>query len=58
MDTAFGLNNAGQDIVEYWAHLHRWYNVQAGDTGITTFTLEKNYTNLNPEGVKQFFAST
>lgn len=58
MDTAFGLNNAGQDIVEYWAHLHRWYNIQAADTGITTFTLEKNYTNNNPEGIKQYFAST
>ena len=58
MDTAFGLNNSGQDIVEYWAHLHRWYNIQAADTGITTFTLERNYTNLNPEGIKQFFAST
>ena len=58
MDTAFGLNNSGQDIVEYWAHLHRWYNVQAGDTGITTFTSQTNYTNINPEGIQQFFAST
>ncbi len=58
MDTAFGLNNSGQDVVEYWAHLHRWYNIQAADTGITTFTLEKNYTNLNSEGIQQFFAST
>lgn len=58
MDTAFGLNNAGQDIVEYWAHLHKWYNIQAGDTGITSFTIDKNYTNDNPEGIKQFFAST
>lgn len=58
MDTAFGLNNAGQDIVEYWAHLHRWYNIQANDTGITTYTIDKNYTNANPSGIKQFFAST
>ena len=57
MDTAFGLNNAGQDIVEYWAHLHRWYNIQANDTGITTFTLEQYYSNDNPDGIKQYFSS-
>ena len=36
MDTAFGLNNAGQDIVEIWAHLHRWNIMfKQADTGIT-----------------------
>lgn len=55
MDTAFGLNNAGQDIVEYWAHLHRWYNINAQDTGITQYTQEKNYTSS--DSVKQYFAS-
>ena len=55
MDTAFGLNNAGQDIVEYWAHLHRWYNIASSDTGITTYTSEKNYTSTDT--VKQYFAS-
>ena len=60
MDTAFGLNNKGQDIVEYWAHLHRWYNIQTTDTGITTFTSEKNYANdpdnPDPTRPKQYFA--
>lgn len=55
MDSAFGLNNAGQDIVEYWAHLHRWYNVTAQDTGITQYTQEKNY--VSSDYVKQYFAS-
>lgn len=55
MDTAFGLNNAGQDIVEYWAHLHRWYNVASQDTGITQYTQEKNY--VSTDNYKQYFAS-
>lgn len=55
MDTAFGLNNAGQDIVEYWAHLHRWYNIASQDTGITQFTQEKNY--VSSDSYKQYFAS-
>ena len=55
MDTAFGLNNAGQDIVEYWAHLHRWYNISAQDTGITQYTQEKNY--VSSDMYKQYFAS-
>lgn len=55
MDTAFGLNNAGQDIVEYWAHLHRWYNIASQDTGITQFTQQKNY--VSTDQVKQYFAS-
>lgn len=55
MDTAFGLNNAGQDIVEYWAHLHRWYNVASQDTGITQYTQEKNY--VSTDSYKQYFAS-
>lgn len=55
MDTAFGLNNAGQDIVEYWAHLHRWYNIASQDTGITQYTQEKNY--VSSDSYKQFFAS-
>jgi hypothetical protein len=55
MDTAFGLNNAGQDIVEYFAHLHRWYNTQTVDTGITTYTQDKNY--VSNEEIKQYFAS-
>lgn len=55
MDTAFGLNNAGQDIVEYWAHLHRWYNIASSDTGITQYTQEKNY--ISSTEFKQYFAS-
>lgn len=55
MDTAFGLNNAGQDIVEYWAHLHRWYNIASQDTRITQFTQEKNY--VSSDSYKQYFAS-
>lgn len=55
MDTAFGLNNAGQDIVEYWTHLHRWYNVASQDTGITQYTQEKNY--VSTDSYKQYFAS-
>lgn len=55
MDTAFALNNAGQDIVEYWAHLHRWYNIRQTDTNISTFTQEKNYVSVSE--VKQYYAS-
>ena len=55
MDTAFGLNNAGQDIVDYTAHLHRWHNIRTQDTGLTTYTQEKNY--VSSEQVKQYFAS-
>lgn len=55
MDTAFSLNNAGQDIVAYWAHLHRWFNINQADTNITTYTLEKNYTST--DDVKQYYAS-
>lgn len=55
MDTAFGLNNAGQDVVEYFAHLHRWYNIPSLGTGVTTFTVEKNY--VSSDEIKQYFAS-
>lgn len=55
MDTAFGENNAGQDIVEYWAHLHRWYNIQSQDTNITTYTSEKNY--VSNDEIKQYYSS-
>lgn len=55
MDTGFGLNNAGQDIVEYWAHLHRWYNIASQDTNITQFTQQKNY--VSTDQAKQYFAS-
>ena len=55
MDTAFALNNAGQDIVEYWAHLHRWYNIQSADSNITTYTQEKNYVSSSEN--KQYYAS-
>ena len=54
MDTAFGLNNAGQDAVDYWAHMHRWYNIRSGDTGISTTAQEKNY----PDGTyRQHYGS-
>ena len=55
MDTAFGLNNAGQDVVAYYAHLHRWYNIRTSDTGLSTYTQEKNY--ISNEIVKQYYAS-
>lgn len=55
MDTAFGLNNSGQDNVGYWSHLHRWYNTQSSDTGITSFAVEKNYESST--GAQQYFAS-
>ena len=55
MDTAFGLNNAGQDIVDYTAHLHRWYNIRTQDTGLSTFTQHKNYVSV--DNVKQYYAS-
>lgn len=54
MDTAFGLNNAGEDIVEYWAHLNRYYNVLADD-GTTTVATENNY--VSRDEIKQYFAS-
>lgn len=54
MDTAFKLNNIGQDIVDYFAHLHRWYNIPS-NSGITTFTIEKNYSESDE--YKQHFAS-
>ncbi len=55
MDTAFGVNNAGQDVVEYWAHLHKWRNYTNTD-GITDFTVDKNYPD-GTDGIKQYFAS-
>lgn len=57
MDTAFGLNNAGQDIVEYWAHLHKWRNIPGEGTGITTFTTDSFYPHSNPDNVKQYYAA-
>ena len=55
MDTAFGLNNAGQDIVEYWAHLHRWRNINRLDTNLTSYEQIKNYqSDVN---FRQYYAS-
>lgn len=55
-DSGMALNNAGQDVVEYWAHLHRWYNLPSQGTGTTTFDIEKNYHY--PDGsYKQYYAS-
>ena len=54
MDTAFGLNNSGQDTVEYWAHLHRWYNIQNQTTGLTESAFQKFYNNSDE--FKQYFA--
>ena len=55
MDTAFGLNNAGQDIVEYWAHLHRWANINRSDTNLTSYEQIKNYQSQ--ENFRQYYAS-
>ena len=57
MDTAFGLNNAGQDAVEYWAHLHKYRNMNRSDTGVTDITQDYFYPHSNPDGVKQFYAA-
>lgn len=54
MDTAFKLNNTAQEVVEYWAHLHRWYNYLSPD-GITTYGIIKNYEDT--ESIKQYYAS-
>lgn len=32
MDTAFGLNNGGQDNVYYYAHLHKYFNNEGNPT--------------------------
>lgn len=37
MDTAFKLNNAGQDIVHYYAHLHKYFN-KDGNPTVPSFT--------------------
>ena len=55
MDTAFGLNNAGQDIVGYYAHLHRWYNINDPSSGLTTYTRESNYQSSSAQ--QQYYAS-
>lgn len=55
MDTAFGLNNAGQDIVSYYAHLHRWYNINDPSSGLTTYTRESNYQSSSEQ--QQYYAS-
>lgn len=55
MDTAFGLNNQGQDIVEYFAHLHRWQNINRSDTNLTSYEQIKNYQS--DASYRQYFAS-
>ena len=57
MDTAFGLNNAGQDVVEYWAHLHKYRNIASSDTGITSITQDYFYPHSNIDNVKQYYAA-
>lgn len=57
MDTAFGLNNQGQDIVAYYAHLHRWKNYNLPDSSLTSYYQINNYTSDNEDGVQQYFAS-
>jgi hypothetical protein len=49
MDTAFSLDNAGQDEVAYWAHIHRWYNIFS--EGLSSYTIDKNYIE-ETSGVK------
>lgn len=44
MDTAFGLNNAGQDTVYYYAHLHKYFN-KIGNPTEPDFT--KNVPDLS-----------
>ena len=56
MDTAFGLDNSGQDTVGYWAHLHRWFNTQSSGSGVTSFAVDKNYESAE-SGTQQYFAS-
>lgn len=57
MDTAFGLTNAGQDIVQYWAHLHRYTNTNAEDSGLSKPLQIKNYPHSNSENITQYYAS-
>lgn len=48
MDTAFKLNNAGQDNVYYYAHMHQYTNTQGSITDPTTIPLvNKNVKDIS-----------
>lgn len=55
MDTAFGLNNAGQDIVDYFAHIHRWENVHNVQGNLTTYERIPNYKTTSL--IRQHYAA-
>lgn len=66
MDTAFKMDNSGSEVVKYWAHFHKFYNIMtggqtnAGDaqnseyqaTGIDRWSSERS------EDFYQYYAST
>ena len=59
MDTAFKLNNSANESVEYWAHLHYYYNI-LGSNGATTSTAENFYPTekvINGASRTQYYAS-
>lgn len=48
MDTAFKLNNAGQDNVYYYAHMHQYLNTAGSSTDPTTVpTINKNVKDIS-----------
>lgn len=55
MDTAMKKENDGKEDVSPYAHLHRWYNYNDSDTGITTYTVQKNYSSSG--SLIQYYAS-
>lgn len=65
MDSAFKLNNASQEQVDYSAHLHYFYNV-INSSGITEKAVLKFFNELDENGnavvvngktIKQYYAS-
>lgn len=59
MDTAFKMNNSGSQIVKYWAHFHKYYNIIKDKDNITASGGVKQWasTDIN-DGFQQYFAST
>lgn len=52
MDTAFKLNNAGSQVVDYYAHLNRYYNVISN--GLTTTAVKQFDTGYDGDTFVQF----
>ena len=54
MDTAFGLNNSGEDIVPYWAHFNRYYNTIGSGTSLYTIATQENHYRTTDDQIQYF----